>query len=349
MQPPHLILFLFILLRLPGMWADPEEELQVFQVFQTSLFTGAASATVSRVALLGDVPVFTLDPANWTIQFHWPWARQAAGEGDLEKIMSHSKLFLRNEIRYVDDLVQQAQWSYPFLVQMRAGCVLHPNRTTQGFIDIGEDGRDLIAFDTERHRWEPLQQSHVADVVRKSLMSMKSVTELLEHIISISCKNSILILWKYGKATLERQEMPVATVFARTSRPDQLLLVCRVTGFYPRPISVAWLRDGQEVPPGPALNTSTILPNADLTYQLRSVLAVAPCDGHSYACRVRHRSLGTRSLLIPWVPESCSTAPTLGITIALLLIVAAASAGMFWWWKHRKGNGATQDTQEFIT
>lgn len=95
-------------------------------------------------------------------------------------------------------------------------------------------------------------------------------------------------------------EPPLATVFARTPSPAQLLLVCRVTGFYPRPISVAWLRDGQEVPPGPALNTSPILPNADLTYQLRSVLAVFPRDGHSYACRVRHRSLGTRSLLIPW-------------------------------------------------
>jgi len=63
---------------------------------------------------------------------------------------------------------------------------------------------------------------------------------------------------------------------------------------------VAWLRDGREVPPGPGLNTSAVLPNADLTYQLRSVLAVAPRDGHSYACRVRHRSLGTRSLLVPW-------------------------------------------------
>ncbi|NXV78957.1 CD1D protein, partial [Atlantisia rogersi] len=271
----------------------------VFQVLQTSLFTSATSATVSGVVLLGDVPIFALDPANLTVQFHWPWARQAADEGDLEKIKSHSKLFLRNMIRYVHELVEQAQWDYPFVVQMRAGCVLHPNRTSWGFIDVGENGRDFLAFDMERQRWEPQQQSPVADMVSKSLMSKRSVTELLEHILSISCKNSILTLCKYGRATLERQEMPVATVFARTSRPDQLLLVCRVTGFYPRPISVAWLRDGQEVPPGPALNTSAILPNADLTYQLRSILAVAPRDGHSYACRVRHRSLGTRSLLIP--------------------------------------------------
>lgn len=92
----------------------------------------------------------------------------------------------------------------------------------------------------------------------------------------------------------------MATVFARAPSPAQLLLVCHVTGFYPRPISVAWLRDGQEVLPGPALTTGAILPNSDLTYQLRIVLAVSPGDGHSYTCRIRHRSLGTRSLLIPW-------------------------------------------------
>ncbi|NXC21494.1 CD1D protein, partial [Corythaeola cristata] len=273
---------------------------QVFQLLQTSFFANISSAEMSGVALLGDVPIFALDPANWSIHFHWPWARQATVEGDAEMIKSHSKLFLRNLVRYVHEMAQRVQQDYPLVLQMRAGCVLHPNRTSWGFMDVGEGGRDLVAFEVERQRWELQQPSRLAELVSKSLTSKKAISGLLEHILSISCQSYILALCRYGKADLERQELPVATVFARTPSPAQLLLVCRVTGFYPRPISVAWLRDGQEVPPGPMLNTSAILPNADLTYQLRSVLAVAPRDGHSYACRVRHRSLGTRSLLIPW-------------------------------------------------
>ncbi|KAM6248132.1 antigen-presenting glycoprotein CD1d-like isoform 2-T2 [Spheniscus humboldti] len=346
MQPPHLLFFLFLPLLLPGMWADPEAEPQVFQLLQTSFFANVSSAEVSCVALLGDVPIFALDPASWNIHFHWPWARQASAEGDAEKLKSHFKLFLRNMIRYVHETAQQAQLDYPFVVQIHAGCVLHPNRTSWGFMDVGTGSRDLIAFEMERQRWEPRQPSPLAELVSKSLSSKKAITGLLEHLLSISCQSYILTLCRYGRADLERQEPPVATVFARTPRPDQLLLVCRVTGFYPQPISVAWLRDGQEVPPGPALNTSTILPNADLTYQLRSILAVASHDGHNYACRVRHRSLGTRSLLIPW--ENRSTAPTTGIAIAVLLLVAAASAGGFWWWKRRKGDKATWETQESI-
>ncbi|NXA93832.1 CD1D protein, partial [Melanocharis versteri] len=271
------------------------------QLLLTSLFANISSAEVSCVALIGDIPILTLDPANWSIHFHWPWASQAAAEGDGEKIISQYKIALRNMIRFVHDTVQHTKQLYPLVVQFRAGCVLYPNRTRWGFLDVGWRGRDLVAFEVDKQHWEALQPSQVAELVSERLNRQKSVGVLLEYLLSTwMCQSNFLTLKKYGRETLERQELPVATVFARTPSPDQLLLVCLVTGFYPRPISVAWLRDGQEVPPGPALNTSTILPNADLTYQLRSVLAVAPRDGHSYVCRVRHHSLGTRSLLIPW-------------------------------------------------
>ncbi|NXH95023.1 CD1D protein, partial [Pachycephala philippinensis] len=273
----------------------------VIQYLLTSFFANISSAEMSCVAVVGDIPIFTLDPANWSIHFHWSWARQAAAEGDGEKMLSQYRVALRNMIRFVHDTVQQTKQHYPLVVQVRAGCVLYPNRTSQGFLNVSWDGRDLVAFEVDKQLWEAQQPSQVADLVSESLNRMKSVRVFLEYLLSIwVCQSNFHTLKRYGRAALERQELPVATVFARTPSLDQLLLVCHVTGFYPRPISVAWLRDGQEVPPGPVLNTSTILPNADLTYQLRSVLAVPPRDGHSYVCRVRHHSLGTRTLLIPW-------------------------------------------------
>ncbi|KAM4893982.1 antigen-presenting glycoprotein CD1d-like isoform 3-T3 [Sylvia borin] len=346
MQPPHLLLFLLLPILLPGMWADPEAEPQVIQYLLTGLFANISSAEVSCVGLVGDIPVLTLHPANWSVHFYWPWVSQAAAEGDTEKIMSQYKIALRNIIRFAHDTVQQTEQHYPLVVQFRGGCVLYPNTTSQGFLNVGWGGRDLVAFEVDKELWEARQPSQVAELVTNSLNRQRSVRVLLKHLLSIwVCQSNFLALKRYGREILERQELPVATVFARTPSLEQLLLVCHVTGFYPRPISVAWLRDGQEVPPGPALSTSAILPNADLTYQLRSVLAVAPRDGHSYVCRVRHQSLGTRSLLVPW--ENHSTAPTIGITIAMLLLVATASAGGFWWWKHRKGNEAAWETQEF--
>ncbi|XP_023791420.1 T-cell surface glycoprotein CD1b-3-like [Cyanistes caeruleus] len=347
MQPPHLLLFLFLPSLLPGMWADPEAQPEVIQYLLTGVFANISSAEVSCVGLVEDIPIIALHPANWSIHFHWPWVSQAAAEGEGEKLMSQYKIGLRNMIRFVHNMAQQTKQHYPLVVQSRAGCVLYPNTTRQSFLKVGWGGRDLIAFEVDKQHWEVQQASQVAELVSESLNRQKSVTVLLEHLLSTwICHKNFLTLKKYGREILEKQELPVATVFARTPSPAQLLLVCHVTGFYPRPISVAWLRDGQEVPPGPALNTSSILPNADFTYQLRSVLAVTPRDGHSYACRVRHCSLGTRSLLIPW--ENGSPASTISIIIAVLLLVATASAGGFWWWKRRKGNEAAWDTQEFI-
>ncbi|XP_032927073.1 T-cell surface glycoprotein CD1b-3-like [Catharus ustulatus] len=188
----------------------------------------------------------------------------------------------------------------PFVVQCTAGCVLYPNRTSQAFCIRGLQWPGFPQLDTENVTWTLSQDTKLSRYVQSFLQNYTALNELVEILFNDTCADELEVILQYGKPALERQELPVATVFARTPSLDQLLLVCHVTGFYPRPISVAWLRDGQEVPPGPALNTSTILPNADLTYQLRSVLAVVPHDGHSYVCRVRHQSLGTRSLLIPW-------------------------------------------------
>ncbi|NWU92605.1 CD1A protein, partial [Upupa epops] len=308
-------------------------ETKVLRLLQTTLLTNVSSSEVFGVALLGDVPIITLDSANWSIHFHWPWVQKASSEGDMEKILSQYKIALRNLIRYLIEMAQDVQLDYPLVIQIRSGCELHPNGTSWGFVHIGKDGRDFTAFNLEKLRWDPQETSLIAEVISKSLTKQKGVTGLLEHLLSITCKSYILTLCRYGTAVLERKEPPMPTVFTHMPSSGQLLLVCHVTGFYPRPISVVWLRDGQEVPPGPALNTSPILPNTDLTYQLRSILSVTPHDGHSYACRVRHRSLGTRSILIPW--ENPSRTPTVAIAIAVLLLMATASAGGAWWWKHR--------------
>ncbi|XP_064930870.1 T-cell surface glycoprotein CD1a-like [Columba livia] len=223
-----------------------------------------------------------------------------------------------------------------------AGCTLYPNKTSQAFAKFAYNGQDFLNFCVENATWLLSQDTNLSRYVRDFFNNYTDFTELMQVLFNDTCIDYVEMLVHYGKAALERQELPVATVFARTPSPAQLLLVCRVTGFYPRSISVAWLRDGQEVPPGPDTNTSAILPNADLTYQLRSVLAVAPHDGHSYACRVRHRSLGTRSLLIPW--GYSDVVLIAGLVAGLLAVVAMAAVMMLWLWRRRKHRQMEEST-----
>uniref|UniRef100_A0A8C5ICQ8 Ig-like domain-containing protein n=1 Tax=Junco hyemalis TaxID=40217 RepID=A0A8C5ICQ8_JUNHY len=288
----------------------------------TSLFANISSAEVSCVALVGDIAIFTLDPADWTWRYPLlPIALCFPLHPCMCSQTHPTSCHPRSTHSW--DLSIGLLLTDPLVVQFHAGCVLYPNTTSQGFLNVGWDGRDLVAFEVDKQGWEARQSSQMAELVSKSLNRQKSLRILLEHLLSIwVCQSNFLTLKRYGKEILERQAHRPPPWGPAVPHPF-LLLVCHVTGFYPRPISVAWLRDGQEVPPGPALNTSTILPNADLTYQLRSVLAVAPRDGHSYVCRVRHHSLGTHSLLIPWGRSHPSLVNNMSLYCLLYFIISS--------------------------
>uniref|UniRef100_A0A8D2MC71 Ig-like domain-containing protein n=1 Tax=Zonotrichia albicollis TaxID=44394 RepID=A0A8D2MC71_ZONAL len=314
-----LLLYLFFLsetwanLEVPSPPCQPLSHAGTFTVrlLQTTTFQNTSFADTEGLGLLEDIELGSLDKHTWSIRFCQPWVQ----EGNPSPSRNLCLLFALPD---------------PFVVQCTAGCMLYPNRTSLAFGYVGYNGQDFLSFDTKNLTWTLYQDTELSRYVQSFLHNYTALSELMETLFNDTCVDDMEVLLHYGRAALERQELPVATVFARTPSLDQLLLVCHVTGFYPRPISVAWLRDGQEVPPGPALNTSTILPNADLTYQLRSVLAVAPRDGHSYVCRVRHHSLGTRSLLIPWEVVLIT-----GLMAGLLAAMAVAAMSVLWVWRQR--------------
>ncbi|XP_064012914.1 T-cell surface glycoprotein CD1b-3-like [Pogoniulus pusillus] len=283
------------------------------------------------LGLLEDIELGSVDKHTWSIHFYQPWVYQALPHSDWDIIHDMIKVYLPESNRMFHEGAMENELPSPpdpFVIQCMAGCKIYPNRTSQAFVSVGYNGLDFLSFDMDNNTWILCQDNSLAWYIVATLQNYTVFNKMVEVLAKDTCVDDLEVLVSNGKAALERQEPPVATVFARTPSPAQLLLVCRVTGFYPRHISVAWLQDGQEVPPGPALNTSSILPNADLTYQLRSILAVSPRDGHSYACRVRHRSLGTHSLLIPW--GNSEVVLIAGLGAGLLAAVAVAAITVLW-------------------
>uniref|UniRef100_A0A8D2PRY0 Ig-like domain-containing protein n=1 Tax=Zosterops lateralis melanops TaxID=1220523 RepID=A0A8D2PRY0_ZOSLA len=292
----------FPLLLVPSSPCQPLSHVGTFTIrlLQTTTFQNTSFAETEGLGLLEDIKLGYLDKHTWSIHFSQPWVHPALPRADWDTIENLIKNYLHDFTHIFNAVPMQMDVPYPFVVQWMAGCTLYPNRTSQAFVYMGYNGQDFLSLNTKNVTWTLSQETKFSRYVQSFFQNSTVFTETVEIMFNETCVDGMKMLLQYGRAALERQELPVASVFAHTPSLDQLLLVCHVTGFYPRPISVAWLQDGQEVPPGPALNTSPILPNADLTYQLRSVLAVAPRDGHSYVCRVHHQSLGTRSLLIPW-------------------------------------------------
>ncbi|XP_059571294.1 T-cell surface glycoprotein CD1b-3-like [Alligator mississippiensis] len=316
----------------------PPVEPQILRLLVTMVFHDTTRAADTQgTALLGDVPTHAMDCGTCPIRFHQPWARQGLSPkqwGDLEKAIH---LYLVLITQTIATAVQGPVVNFPFVIQILMGCEILPNGTSYSFYQSTWDRHSLVRFNLDTGEWVAAPGDEMAQQVCRSFSQYQGTSNRLRFLLQNTCVAEILSFAYYGKGALKRQERPVAVVFARQP-PIALelpqLLICRVTGFYPRPIRVTWLRDGEEVTPGPGLNSSSLLPNADLTYQLRIVLAVDPGAGHSYACRVEHSSLGHQGLIVYWGPGG-HWAVGLAVGIAVSLLAAAGLAAVLWWMRHR--------------
>ncbi|XP_037769671.2 antigen-presenting glycoprotein CD1d [Chelonia mydas] len=303
------------------------------RLLQINVFHNASSADMEGMALVGDLETHSMDCSTCKIRFRQPWAQQGLKPKQWQDLELLLHRYLSDFIRLVNKVVKDQGEGYPFVTQVFFSCELDPNGTLRRVCDAAVDGEDFISFDLDTGKWVTRQGDQLGIYVEYLVNQDKSLSTLFPFLERTMCVYGLNTFAQYGKESLERQERPVAVVFARApppaGTPAPLLLVCRVTGFYPRPIRVAWLQDGEEVAPSGRLNSSGILPNADLTYQLHSSLAVEPGDGHSYACRVEHSSLGGQSLLIPW-GHSRRWGPGLVVGITLGALAVAAVAVVLW-------------------
>ncbi|KYO26252.1 CD1c molecule precursor [Alligator mississippiensis] len=286
------------------------------RVLQTATFHDAVSLDACGVALLGDMETNSLDCSTCPIHFCQPWAQRALSLEHWRNLELMIHMYLNNFIHQVKQWAEHLNLTFPFVIQGSIGCELHPNGTSRGFYTAALEGEDFVSFDRDTQEWVAWREDELTRYVRDSLNRNKGTVDMLHFFLNTTCIKDLGSFLRYGKEALERQEHPVAVVFAREPPltpgllTPSLHLVCRVTGFHPQPIHVSWLRDGEK---------------------LRSTLAVAPEYGHRYACQVEHSSLQAGGLIIPWANTSHSKAGwTVGISILVLLIATGTAVMVIW-------------------
>ncbi|KAM9404094.1 H-2 class II histocompatibility antigen, E-S beta chain-like isoform 2-T3 [Salvelinus alpinus] len=121
------------------------------------------------------------------------------------------------------------------------------------------------------------------------------------------------------------------------------MLVCSAYVFYPKPIRVTWLRDGQEVTSN--VTSTEELVNGDWTYQIHSHLEYTPTPGERITCMVEHFSL-TEPKLYDWDPSMPGPERNKMVIGAcgLLLGVVFIAAGLIYYRKKSTG----EETQAIL-
>ncbi|XP_072475179.1 class I histocompatibility antigen, Gogo-OKO alpha chain-like isoform X2 [Notamacropus eugenii] len=216
------------------------------------------------------------------------------------------------------------------------GCEVSPElRFQRGFLQYAYDGRDYIALDTQTLTWTAAVPQAVN--TKRKTEADRSIAERTKAYLEEECVTWVKKHLEMGKEALMRTDPPSARVTRHTAPHGEVTLRCRAQDFYPKEISLTWLRDGEEQPQDTEFIETR--PAGDGTFQKWAAVDMTSGQEGRYTCRVQHEGL-SEPLTLQWEPESSSTWLIVGGIVAALLILIAVIAGVgIWRRKHSGGKG----------
>ncbi|XP_053462387.1 T-cell surface glycoprotein CD1e, membrane-associated-like isoform X1 [Nycticebus coucang] len=281
----------------PGSRHPAAEEPPTFRMLQISSFANHSWARTLGLAWLGDLETHSWDWVVGTIRFLRPWSRGTFSKEEMKHIQALFQFYLHAFTRELPAYVSQFQLEYPFEVQIAAGCKIHAGKTSEFFLNGAYQGSDFLSF--QGTSWEPSPGAgSQAQNVCKMLNRYRDIKEIVQTLLGYTCPRFLAGLLAAGRSELERQVKPQVWLSSGPSPgPGRLLLVCHVSGFYPKPVWVMWMRGEQEQP---GTRQGDLLPNADGTWYLQVTLDVAAGEVAGLYCQVKHSSLGGHDIIIHW-------------------------------------------------
>ncbi|XP_029791725.1 antigen-presenting glycoprotein CD1d-like isoform X1 [Suricata suricatta] len=211
----------------------------------------------------------------------------------------------------------------PFEIQASVGCTVLPGNTSQSFFQAAFQGEEILSF--QGSAWVPAPDAPVwASRASRKLNEDQGTRKTLQSLLNDTCPQFVRDVLEAGKSDLEKQVRPEAWLSRGPSPgPGRLLLVCHVSGFYPKPVRAMWMRGEQEQP---GTQRGDLLPHADETWYLRVTLDVAVQEAAGLSCRVRHSSLGGQDLVLYW-EETHSSWGLIVMAVMAVLVVSLVIVG----------------------
>ncbi|KAM6106918.1 LOW QUALITY PROTEIN: class I histocompatibility antigen, F10 alpha chain-like [Phoenicopterus ruber ruber] len=217
--------------------------------------------------------------------------------------------------------------------QCMIGCDLLEDGSTRGFYQHAYDGKDFVALDMDTMTFTAADAA--AQVTKRKWEADGTEAERQKHYLENTCIEWLRKYVSYGRAVLERKEPPTVRVSGKEAH-GILTLYCRAYGFYPRPITISWLKDGEVR--GQETEWGSTAPNGDGTYYTWVSIEARPEEKDKYRCHVEHASL-PEPRLFAWEPESNLFAIVVGVAAAILVVIAIITGFAIWKYKLEKKKG----------
>ncbi|KAL6080821.1 hypothetical protein STEG23_023830 [Scotinomys teguina] len=307
----------------PDMW--PEES-----VLEISSFANSSCSRTDGLAWLGDVQTHRWSNASDTISFVKPWSQGKFSHQQWEELQRVFQVYRTSFTRDIMELAKMVTTEhYPFEIQLSAGCEVYSGNTSESFLQAAFQGEYVLSFRGTSFQKAPEAPPWI-EMVIKVFNSDQGTRETIQHLLNDTCPQFVRGLLETGKPDLEKQEKPVAWLSHGLSpRHGHLRLLCHVSGFYPKPVWVMWMKGEQEQK---STQRGDILPNADGTWYLRAALDVEAEEGAGLACWVKHSSLGGQDIILHWGGRH----PSVAIIITVVIVVILLLCFVFYYVRRRR-------------
>ncbi|KAM5162235.1 T-cell surface glycoprotein CD1b-like [Callospermophilus lateralis] len=322
-------LLLLLAVLFPG--GDNQEAYQgptSFHVMQISSFANSTWTLNRGSGWLEDLQIHGWDSDTGTAIFLKPWSKGNLSDEEVTELEEIFRVYFFGITREVQERTSDLQLEYPFEFQGIAGCELQSGGAVRSFLKGAIKGLDLLSINTTC--WPAPSGGSRAQKICELIANYKGIFDTIEHLLYKTCPRFLLSVLEAGKVDLQRQVKPKAWLSSGPSpEPGHVLLVCHVSGFYPKHVWVMWMRGQQEQQ---GTQQGDFLPNADGTWYLRATLDVAAGEAAGLACRVKHSSLGGQDLVLYWGRS---------IPIGLVILAVIVPALIFllglalWFWRRR--------------
>ncbi|XP_049736852.1 T-cell surface glycoprotein CD1b-like [Elephas maximus indicus] len=319
---------LLLVVLFPG--GDNEDGSQgpTFYLIQISSFANSTWAQNRGSGWLDDMQIHGWDSDSGMAIFLKPWSKGNFSDEEVTELQEIFRVYLIGFTREVQARASDFQMEYPFEIQGIAGCELRSGEITVSFLRGALGGLDFLSVKNYSCVPAPEGGSR-AERFCALLSQYQGIYDTLEKLLLESCPRFLLSVLSAGKADLQRQEKPEAWLSSGPSPgPGRLLLVCHVSGFYPKSVWMMWMQGEQEQH---GTQRGDVLPNADGTWYLRVTLDVAAGEVPGLSCRVKHSSLGGQDIILYWGHPISNGWICLAVIVPFLILLI----GLALWFKRR--------------
>ncbi|XP_037360387.1 T-cell surface glycoprotein CD1c-like [Talpa occidentalis] len=309
-----------------GDYVEALQEHALFHVIQISSFVNQSWAQNQGSGWLNELQTHGWESKTGRIIYLYTWSKGHFSDEELMTLEQLFHFYLSGLTRDIQEYARQLQFMYPFVIQVTAGCELDSRDTTKDFFWVAYQGSDFLSL--QNMSWVPAPEGGSrAERVCSVINHYDGFKETVDKLVRDICPRFALGLLDAAKLYLQRQVRPVVWL---SSSPilgsAQQLLICHVSGFYPKPIWVMWMRGDQELPG----TQRDVLPNADGTWYLRVILNVDAEEAVGLSCQVRHSSLGGQKIILYWGHH-----PSMNLTLLILIIPLMLPVVLALWLKKR--------------